>query len=203
MFMEDIMKSVLNLITFTAALICSSLVWAANYKIDGSHSDVGFSVKHLMLTNVKGRFNKVEGSFSYDAKSKVLSKVDVKIDAASVDTNDKKRDEHLSSPDFFDVKKNPSLEFKADKVTGVEPGKTVEVPGTLTIHGITKPVTLDVEFRGITQDPYGNERLVFGAKTKIKRADWGMTWNKTLDKGGVVVGDEVTIDIESESVKAK
>ncbi len=197
------MNKVFHVAALVVSLVSSSLVWAAAYKVDGSHSEVGFSVKHLMLTNVKGRFNKVEGGFDYDDKSKVVSKVDIKIDAASVDTNDKKRDEHLSSPDFFDVKKFPTIEFKADKITGVEAGKSVKVPGTLTIHGTTKPVTLDVDFRGTTTDPYGNERLVFGATTKIKRADWGITWNKAMDKGGVVVGEEVSISIESESVKAK
>ncbi len=188
---------------FIVALLSSSLVLAASYKIDASHSEVGFSVKHLMLSNVKGRFSRFDGGFDYDASSKILSKVNVKIEIASVDTNDKKRDEHLVSPDFFDAKKFATIEFKSDKVTGVESGKTIKVPGTLTLHGVSKPVTLDVDFRGSTMDPWGKERLVFGATAKINRNDFDIKWNKSMDKGGVVVGEEVVIAIESESVKSK
>jgi len=176
---------------------------AATYKIDGSHSEVGFKVKHLMLMNVKGRFNKAEGSFDYDEKTKTLSQVNIKVDVASVDTNEKKRDEHLVSPDFFDAKKFPNIEFKAEKVSGIEAGKSFKLPGTLTLHGVSKPVTLDVDFRGTTTDPYGNEKVVFGATTKIKRSEFGVSWNKTLDKGGVAVSDEVMVEIEAESNKAK
>lgn len=190
------------------ALVLSSFSFsvassAAGYKLDASHSEVGFGVKHLVISTVKGRFNKFDGGFDYDEKSKTLSKVEIKIDAASIDTNDKKRDDHLSSPDFFDVKKFASLEFKADKATGVEGGKSFKLPGTLTMHGVSKPITLDVDFKGTTTDPWGNERVVFGATAKIKRADWGMSWNKSLDKGGLVVGEEVTIMIESEGIKSK
>jgi polyisoprenoid-binding protein YceI len=192
-----------TMMALITGLLTSSLVWSVPYKMDTSHSEVGFTVKHLMLTNVKGRFNKFEGAFDYDEKTKTLSKVDIKIDIATVDTNDKKRDEHLASPDFFDAKKFASMDFKADKVTGVEAGKSFKLPGTLTLHGVTKPVTLDVDFRGVTKDPWGNERLVFGATAKINRTDWGVKWNKSMDKGGVVVGEEVVIAIESESVKAK
>ena len=191
-----------SLVTLTTVLGAST-TWATAYKLDASHTEVGFSVKHLMLTNVKGRFNKVEGGFEYDEKSKTVSKVDIKIDAASVDTNDKKRDEHLTSPDFFDVKQYPNLEFKADKISGVEAGKTFKVPGTLSLHGVTKPVTLEVEYRGTAKDPWGNEHLVFAATAKINRSEWNVKWNKTMDKGGVVVGEEVSISIEAESLKAK
>lgn len=185
------------------SLLLSPSLWAATYNLDASHSEVGFSVKHLMLSNVKGRFGKFEGSFDYDAKTKTLSAVEVKVDIASIDTNEKKRDQHLASPDFFDAGKYPSMTFKADKVTGVEAGKSVQVPGTLTLHGVTKPVTLEVDFRGTTTDPYGNERLVFGATTKIKRSEFGVSWNKNMDKGGVVVGEDVAVSIEAESIKAK
>ncbi len=185
------------------ALVSSAGAWATTYQLDPSHSEVGFSVKHLMLSNVKGRFSKFTGGFDYDEKSKTLSNVDVKIEIASVDTNEKKRDEHLVSPDFFDAAKYSTMEFKADKVSGVAPGKTVKVPGTLTLHGVTKPVTLDVDYRGNTTDPWGNERLVFGATAKVQRSDFGVKWNKSMDKGGVVVGEDVSINIEAESVKAK
>ena len=176
---------------------------AATYKLDGSHTEIGFAVKHLMISTVKGRFNKFEGGFDYDEKSKTISKIDVKMDTSSIDTNDKKRDEHLQSPDFFDAKKFASLEFKADKLSNVEPGKSFKLPGTLTMHGVSKPVTLEVEFKGTATDPWGNEKVVFGASTKVKRADWGMSWNKSLDKGGFVVGEDVTIMIEAEGNKSK
>ena len=192
-----------TILTTAIALVMSVPALAATYKLDGSHAEVGFKVKHLMLMNVKGRFNKAEGSFDYDEKAKTVSKVDIKVDVASVDTNEKKRDEHLVSPDFFDAKKFPTIEFKADKVSGVESGKSFKMPGNLTMHGVTKPVTLDVEFRGTTTDPYGNEKVVFSANAKIKRSEFGVSWNKTLDKGGVAVSDEVMIEIEAESNKAK
>jgi polyisoprenoid-binding protein YceI len=195
--------------TFVAPLVLSLLslasgsAQAAVYKLDGSHTDVAFKVKHLMLTNVKGRFNKSEGGFEYDEKTKTVSKVAIKIDASSVDTNDKKRDEHLQSPDFFDTKKFATIEFTADKVTGVESGKAFKIPGKLKIHGVEKAVTLDAEFRGTTTDPWGNEKIVFAATTKVNRSNYGLNWNKTLDKGGVVVGEEVTIEVEAEANKAK
>ena len=184
-------------------LTLSTSAWAAKYQLDVSHTEIGFSVKHLVISKVKGHFGKFDGGFDYDSKAKTVTNVDIKIQSASVDTNDKKRDEHLSSPDFFDVAKFPVIEFKADKITGVEAGKTFKVPGTLTLHGVTKPVTLDVEFRGAATDPWGNEHLAFGATTEVKRADWGVKWNKSMDKGGVVVGEDVSIAIESEGVKAK
>ena len=196
-------SSILVSLASLAFAMTATTAQAAIYNIDGSHNEVGFKVKHLMLMNVKGRFNKTEGSFDYDTKTKTLSKVDIKVDASSVDTNDKKRDEHLVSPDFFDTKKFPKITFIADKVTGIEPGKSFKLPGNLTLHGVTKPVTLDVEFSGTTTDPYGNEKVVFSASGKIKRTDFGISWNKTLDKGGVAVSEDVSIEIEAESNKAK
>jgi polyisoprenoid-binding protein YceI len=181
----------------------ASAASAALYNIDGSHSDVGFKIKHLMLSNVKGHFNKVDGSFEYDEKTKTLTKVMVKIETASIDTHEKKRDEHLQSADFFDAVKHPTIEFTADKATGVEPKKSFKLAGKLKMHGVEKPVTLDVEFSGTTTDPYGNDRIVFSAAGKIKRSDFGLSWNKNLDKGGVVLGEDVNLEIESESVKAK
>ena len=197
------MKSTASLIVALLTMaLWSSASLASNYKLDGSHTEVGFSVKHLVISNVKGRFGKFDGGFTYDAATKALSNVDVKIEVSSVDTNDKKRDEHLTSPDFFDAAKFATMEFKADKVANVVAGKTVKVPGSLTIHGVTKPVTLTVDFAGTVTDPYGKERVVFAATTKVNRNDFGVKWNKTMDKGGVVVGEEVTINIEAESVKA-
>lgn len=183
-------------------VMMSGSAFAATYKIDGAHSVVGFSVKHLVVSKVKGRFNKFEGSFDFDDKKNEVTKVDVKIDAASIDTNDKKRDEHLSSPDFFDVKKHGQILFKADKAT-VQKDKTTKVEGFLTIKGVTKPVTLDLTYGGSIVDPSGNTKVGFSLTGKIDRKEFGVSWNKTLDKGGVAVSDEVMLEIEGEAQKAK
>lgn len=180
-------------------------VWqaqAANYKIDPAHSDVGFTVKHLMVSKVRGQFNKFDGTFDFDEKKKEVNKINVTVDANSIDTNDAKRDEHLQSPDFFDVKKNPKIVFKADKVS-VKEGQTTKVSGQLTMRGVTKPITLDLTYGGTMKDAWGNERLAFALVGQINRKDWGINWNKALDKGGVTVSDEVSIEINGQAIKAK
>jgi polyisoprenoid-binding protein YceI len=182
-------------------LALASSAEAAPYMIDTAHSEVSFVVKHLMISNVKGRFNKFEGGFQFDEKKNELSSVDVKIDAKSVDTNDKKRDEHLVSGDFLAADKNPTITFKSDKPVKFS-GKELKVPGTLTIRGVAKPVVLDVQYGGAIKDPWGNEKVGFVATTTINRKDFGITWNKNLDAGGVAVGDEVKISIEGEAQKA-
>ncbi len=184
------------------SLAFASSTFAATYKMDPVHSVVGFSVKHLVVSKVKGRFNKFEGSFNFDEKTNEASKIEIKIDPASIDTNEKKRDEHLMSPDFFDVKKNPEMKFTADKVT-VKKDEAVKVSGQLTMRGVTKPATLDLTYGGSVTDPMGNEKVGFGLTGKINRKDWGINWNKTLDKGGLTVSDEVMIEIEGEAVKDK
>jgi polyisoprenoid-binding protein YceI len=189
-----ILSGLLILATFAAQ--------AATYKLDPVHSVMGFSVKHLVVSKVKGRFNKAEGGFNFDEKTMEASKIDIKLEAASIDTNDKKRDEHLMSPDFFDVKKFPDLHFTADKVT-VKKDEAVKVPGQLTMRGVTKPVTLDLTYGGSIIDPMGNEKIGFSLTGKINRKDWGINWNKTLDKGGLTVSDEVMIEIEGEAIKDK
>lgn len=191
-------KIVLGLLVTAAA----SMSFAANYTLDPAHSEVGFSVRHLMISNVKGKFNKYDGKFSYDEKSGKLSGVEVNIDPKSIDTNDDKRDEHLRSPDFFDTAKYAKITFKGDKVEAKD-GKPVKITGTLTMRGVTKPVTLDIDYRGAITDAWGNEKVGFGLTGKINRKDWGVSWNKALDKGGVTVGDDVAINIEAEATKAK
>ena len=178
----------------------SSLAMAAAYTVDGSHSIVGFSVKHLVISKVKGQFKKAEGSFDFDEKKNEISKVDIKIDVASVDTNDKKRDEHLSSADFFDAKKFPQITFKAGKAS-VKKGETTKLPGTLTIRGVSKPVVMELTYNGSTIDPWKNEKSGFSLTGKINRQDYGISWNKALDKGGVAVSDEVVIEVEGEATK--
>jgi len=173
---------------------------AGDYKLDESHTQVGFKIKHLVISTVSGRFNKFTGGFKFDEKKGTLDSVEVIIEAASIDTNEADRDKHLKSKDFFDVAKFPSLKFVSTKVTHKE-NKPDSVDGNLTIHGVTKPVVLNVEFNGSATDPWGNERVAFEASTKIKRKDFGLTWNKTLDKGGVMIADDVKIEIEGEAIK--
>lgn len=178
----------------------SAVSMAAPYKLDAAHTDVGFSVTHLMISKVKGRFTKFDGGFDFDEKKAELKSIDVKIETSSVNTDNAKRDEHLVSDDFFQVKKFPEMTFKSDKVEAKD-GKPVKVHGNLTIKGVSKPVTLDVEYRGSIVDPWKNEKVGFSASTKINRKDFGLNWNQNLDKGGVAVSDEVTITIEGEAVK--
>lgn len=174
----------------------------AEYSIDSTHSKVGFSVRHMMITDVKGAFNDFEGSFSFDPEKGTVSNADFVVKAESVDTANKKRDDHLRSADFFDVAKHPTLAFKNSKLKKVSKNK-FKWSGDLTIKGVTKPVVFDLEYKGSVKDPWGNQRAGFSATSKINRKDFGLTWNNTLESGGVVVGDEVTIQIDVEAVEKK
>jgi len=168
------------------------------WSIDPSHSEVGFTVRHLGISKTRGRM----GVFSGDivvADRPEDSRVDVTIDAASVDTKDAGRDEHLRSADFFDVATHPTWTFRSTKVTGSGSDWTVE--GELTIAGITRPVVLETELVGTQQDPWGNERVGFNARTEINREDWGLTWNAALETGGLLVGKTVKVELEVEAVR--
>lgn len=170
------------------------------YTLDGSHSHVGFSVRHMMISNVRGEFRTVSGEVAYDPGKPEATKLSVVIDVASIHTSEDKRDEHLKSPDFFDVAKFPTITFTSTKAKRT--GDGVEVAGELTIHGVTRPVTLAVE--DITperSDPWGNRRIGATARTKILRSDFGMMWNAAIEAGGILVGDEIKIEIEAELVK--
>jgi polyisoprenoid-binding protein YceI len=172
------------------------------WNIDLSHSTAEFSVRHMMITNVKGRFGKFEGTVEYDPARPELSSFEATIEAASIDTRDEKRDAHLRSPDFFDVEKFPTLTFKSREVKKTEDGFTAA--GDLTMHGITKPITLEIE--GPTAphaDPWGNTRIGATAHAKINRKDWGLNWNAALEAGGVLVGETVKITLEVSLVQAK
>lgn len=195
------MKSLMGLTT-AALLLTSSMALAekAAYQLDTAHSEIGFSVKHLVIATVKGRFAKYEGTFNFDEAKGELSDVDVKIDATSINTNEPKRDEHLNSPDFFDTKANPTITFKSEKVDSKK-GKPSKIHGTLTMRGVAKKLALDVDYKGVVKDAWGNDKIVFSATGKINRKDFGVSWNKSLDKGGVAVGDEVTILIEGQAQK--
>ena len=177
-----------------------SMAFAADtYLLDQAHTNVEFSVKHMMLSNVKGRFDKVEGSFQFDEGKKEVSKIDITINTKSVDTNNKDRDTHLMSPDFFDVDKFSTMTFKSDKTVKFA-GGNAQVPGILTLHGKSLPVVLETEYAGSMKDPKtGKTKVAFSAKTKIDRKDFGLTWNKNLDKGGVAVSDVVQISLDGEA----
>ena len=172
------------------------------WNIDGSHSTAEFSVRHLMITNVKGRFGTLSGTVDYDPENPEASQIDVTIDATSIDTRDEKRDAHLRSPDFFDTEKFPTLTFKSTSVKRTDDG--FAATGDLTIHGVAKPVTLEVETPSSpNKDPWGNTRIGASAHTKINRKDWGLNWNAALEAGGVLVGEQVKISIDVSMIQAK
>jgi polyisoprenoid-binding protein YceI len=173
---------------------------AGTFTLDAAHSHVGFAVRHMMISNVRGEFTKLEGTVSYDPSRPEATAVSVTIDAASVSTREERRDQHLKSPDFFDVAAYPNLTFVSKSAKKGPNG--LELLGSLTIHGTTRDVTLAVE--DITpehNDPYGNRRIGASARTKIRRSDFGMRWNAALEAGGVLVGDEVSIELEVELIR--
>jgi polyisoprenoid-binding protein YceI len=173
---------------------------ADTYEIDPAHTSVQFSVRHMMISNVRGEFTKVAGKATGDVANPAAATVEATIDAASIDTRNEKRDEHLRSPDFLDVAKFPTITFKSTKVE--KAGEGWKLSGDLTLHGVTKPVVLDVtNVTPPTKDPWGNTRIGASATTKINRQDYGIVFNKTLDGGGVLVGDEIAITIDVEVMK--
>lgn len=198
-------------LTLLSLVVSAASISAAStkFEIDAAHSSVGFKVNHLMISSVQGRFDKFEGHFTFDEKSNKLDDLNAKIDMDSINTNEPKRDGHLKSDDFFGVrsKNNTLVEakrwmiFKANKVASKN-NKPSSVTGDLSLNGVTKPVTLAVVYKGIAKDPWGNTKLGFAATGKISRKDFNLTWNKTLETGGVVVGDEVAIVIDGEATAA-
>lgn len=174
---------------------------AADYEIDSDHSTVGFKIKHLAISNVLGKFAKFSGNFSYDPSSPATSKVDATIELDSINTDQTKRDDHLRSADFFDTKKFPLMKFVSREVSGN--ATELKVLGDLTIKDVTKPVTLIVQYEGQAKDPWGNDKVAFSATAKINRKDFGLTYNKLLETGALVVGDDVNIMLEVEGNKKK
>ena len=187
---------------FALAFGWAAAASAESWKVDKSHTSVVFSVAHL-FTSVQGRFDDFEGSIEFDPSDPGAAVVRGKVDAASINTNNAKRDKHLRSGDFFHVEKFPEIRFES--TGGIEnmQGKRGELPGKLTIHGVTKPVVLDVKFLGRGKDPWGNERAGFQATLTIDRKDYGLNWNEVLETGGVLVGDEVEIRIDAEGILAE
>ena len=172
---------------------------ASEYTLDDSHTEVGFSVKHLMITNVKGEFKSYGADIDFDAKTKVFNKFKATVDTASIDTGIEKRDNHLRSDDFFLSEKYPKMTFEMTSYTA--DGDEGKMKGNLTIRGITKPVTLDVEDIGTVKDFQGNTRVGFTLEGKINRMDYGLKWNKALELGGVAVSETVKIDIDVQAIK--
>ena len=183
-------------------LTLTGIADAATWNLDAAHTNVQFAVRHMMVSTVRGSFRTVSGAANIDESDLTKSSVEATIDAASIDTREPKRDDHLRGADFLDVAKYPAITFKSKKVTKVGEGK-FQVAGDLTIRGVTREIVLDVE--GSPQplkDPFGNVRLGGLAHAKINRQDFGITWNKALDAGGVVIGDRVDITIDVELTKA-
>jgi len=172
------------------------------YQIDAAHSSLHFSVRHLMVSNVRGAFSGVTGTVTYDPDKPAETTIDATIDVNTVNTNEEKRDGHLKSPEFFDVAQYPVMTFKSKKVesTGTDSQK---VTGDLTLHGVTKEVTLAVEeISGESKDPWGNIKIGATVKGKVKRSDFGLVWNAPLETGGVVIGDDVKLEFDLEFLKA-
>ncbi len=170
------------------------------WTFDLAHSSVGFTVRHMVVSKVRGRFAKWGGTLEMDENDPVRAKVDVVIEAASVDTGVEQRDAHLRSADFFDVERYPAIEFRSRAVQAAGDG-AYRLVGDLTMHGVTRPVTLEVEFAGSAKDPWGGVRAGFSARTTIDRKDFGLAYNQLLETGGVLVGEQVEIGIEVEAVR--
>jgi len=171
---------------------------AGTWAIDTSHSTVEFVVRHMMVSKVRGRFADFGGAIQI-TDDPALSSVEVTMQAASIDSHDRARDDHLRSPDFLAVDEYPELTFRSTKVEGG--GAEWRVTGDLTIKGVTRPVVLDVEYNGVSKDPWGGERAGFSATTEIDREEFGLTWNVAIETGGVVVGKKVKIELEIEAVR--
>jgi polyisoprenoid-binding protein YceI len=170
------------------------------WKIDPSHSAITFSVRHMVVSKTRGRFAKFAGDIRFDPQNAAESSVVVDIDPASIDTGDAQRDEHLRSADFFDVAKFPAASFRSIKVED-KGGDKYRLHGHLTVHGVTRPVVLDVSYEGAGKDPWGGERAGFSGSVTIDRKDFGLEWNKALETGGLLVGEKVELTLEVEAIK--
>ncbi|MEO6258880.1 MAG: YceI family protein [Thermoanaerobaculia bacterium] len=188
----------------TAALLFSAVsAFAATdtYVIDKSHSEANFKVRHL-VSKVSGKFDDFAGKVTIDTAKPAASTVEFTIKTASVDTGSADRDKHLKAPDFFDADKYPEITFKSTKIVSRSKNK-YQVTGDFSMHGVTKRLTLPVQFLGFAKDPWGNQRAGFSLNTRINRKDYGVNWNKALDNGGMLVSEEVDIEVNLETTKSK
>jgi polyisoprenoid-binding protein YceI len=175
---------------------------ATRWNIDPVHTTAEFKVRHMMISNVRGQFSGVAGVVELDTDDVTKSRVDVSIDATTINTREDQRDAHLKSPDFLEVEKFPTLTFVSTRISRKDDGE-VAVEGDMTIHGVTRKVVFEVEGPSEpARDPWGNVRIGWSAKTKISRKAFGLTWNAALETGGVLVGDEVTITLDAQAVQA-
>lgn len=170
------------------------------WTIDATHSEIGFKVKHMMFTNVSGKFNSYEGTISTEEDNFENASIEFSADINSIDTNNADRDNHLKSGDFFDVENHPKLTFQSTSFT--KNGDDYELVGDLSLKGVTKSVKLTTEFSGLMKDPWGNTKAGLNISGKINRKDWGLNWNSALETGGVLVGEEVRLNIEIQLIKA-
>ncbi|QDO87794.1 YceI family protein [Ornithinimicrobium ciconiae] len=175
---------------------------SGQWRFDPEHTRVGFSAKHAMITTVRGAFNDVEGIIELDADNLSNSTVSVRLQSASVDTRNDKRDEHLRSPDFFDVENHPEIVFTSSTIDEVEEGNFMVV-GDLTIRDTTKQVAIPIELLGVERDPMGNLRAGFEATRRLNRRDYGLEWNLPMDRGGVLVSEKVTLEFEISAIKVE
>ncbi|HEY6866704.1 MAG TPA: YceI family protein [Candidatus Eisenbacteria bacterium] len=173
---------------------------AAAWDIDPVHSNLGFSVRHLVISRVHGRFARWSGTLALDDQRPEQSRVDVRIESASIDTHEPQRDAHLRSADFLDSDAHPEIAFRSTRIESAGDHR-YQVAGDLTIAGVTRPIRLDVETLGRTRDPWGGERAGFSARTSLDRRDFGLVWNQALESGGVLVGEKVEIEVEIEAVR--
>ncbi|MGC5397313.1 YceI family protein [Streptomyces sp. DT20] len=189
--------------TTTAAAVVDPALAAltGDYTIDPSHSSIGFTVRHAMVTNVRGSFGEHEGSLKLDGSNPAGSAVSIDVKIASVDTGIADRDGHLVSGDFFDAEKFPLMTFRSTSADQLG-GDKYRVTGDLTIKDVTRPLAIDLEFNGSATDVYGNERVGFEGGTEILRSDWGLTWNAALETGGVMVSDKVKLNFDISAIKA-
>jgi polyisoprenoid-binding protein YceI len=173
---------------------------SGEYTLDPAHSRLGFVARHAMVTKVRGAFNDVTGTGSFDAADPSRSHLEVTIQAKSIDTRNEDRDAHLRSNDFFDMDQYPEIRFVSTAVEPVDESN-YRVTGDLTIKGVTKPVTIDLEYTGFVQDPFGNQRLGLEGSVVVNRKDWGVSWNAALEAGGMLVSEKVTLELEVSAIK--
>jgi polyisoprenoid-binding protein YceI len=174
-----------------------------HWNIDAAHSGINFSIRHMVVSKVRGRFGSYTGAVTLDEADLTRSVVEATIDASSIDTGTAARDAHLRSADFFDVEKFPQLRFRSKRIEKVAVADDqYRVIGDLSIRDVTREVTLEVEYGGSAKDPWGNQRVAFAAKTSLDRKDFGLGWNQVLEAGGVLVGDRVEVELEIQAVKA-
>ncbi|MDH6516282.1 polyisoprenoid-binding protein YceI [Streptomyces sp. SAI-208] len=171
-----------------------------DYTIDTAHSSIGFTVRHAMVTNVKGKFNDFSGSLHLDGGDPTASTASIDVKMDSIDTGSEDRDGHLKSADFFKIEEFPTMTFRSTKAEALG-DEDYRITGDLTILGTTKPLTIDLEFNGAAKDPFGNERVGFEGKAEIKRSEWGLTWNAALETGGVLISDKIKLHFDISAIR--